>query len=147
MTKSKFETSKESGNHHKLAKLAGKWEGITKTWFEPGKLADESVLKGTMKLVLGGKYVIHEYSGTMQGKPYEGISIYAYDLNEDRFESVNIDSFHTGTFIMMQSGKANSGNFSALGEYRWIVSPEEIQKWGWRTEINIAEDDNVIITT
>ena len=45
-TKSKFETSLESGPHHELLKLVGEWEGTSRTWFEKDVLADESPVSG-----------------------------------------------------------------------------------------------------
>ena len=53
MGTSKLEASLESGMHKKLQSLTGNWEGITKTWFEPGVLADESPVKGAIRPLLG----------------------------------------------------------------------------------------------
>ncbi len=142
---SKFEESLASGKHQWLNKMAGKWEGVTKTWFEPDKLADESPMTGTIKPILGGKFIMHEYNGTMQGKPYEGISIYGYNMSDEKFESVNVDSFHTGTFIMMQQSDEGAEKFAARGNYYWKVSPEEIQTWGWRTELDLQDDDTLVL--
>ena len=89
---------------------------------------------------------MHEYTGSMQGEPFEGISIYGYDLNEDEFQAANINSFHHGTSIMLQSGKYENNKFSALGTYSYKVSPEEIQHWGWRTDLEIIDDNNILIT-
>ncbi len=68
MTKETFETSKVSAAHHQLNQLTGIWEGMTKTYFEPNVLADESPMHGTIKQVLGGRFIIHEYSGSLSGK-------------------------------------------------------------------------------
>ena len=67
----KFEASKTTGAHFRLSKLVGEWEGITKTWFEPDKIADESPMRGSVRLVLGGRFIVHEYKGSMGGKPLE----------------------------------------------------------------------------
>lgn len=146
MAKSKFEESKESGKHSALLKMEGEWEGTAKTWFEPGILADESIMKGSIRPVLNGMFLIHEYSGSMQGKPFEGISIYGYNLNDDKFQCANIDSFHNGTAIMMQNGEEGSGKFSSLGHYNYKVSPDEIQTWGWRTELDQPDNNTLKIT-
>jgi len=61
----KFETSKATGMHFQLSKLVGEWEGTAKTWFEPDKIADESPMRGSMRLVLGGRFIMHEYKGSM----------------------------------------------------------------------------------
>ena len=50
--------SKTSGAHSQLAKLEGRWKGTARTWFEPDKVADESPVSGTMKLILGGQFIM-----------------------------------------------------------------------------------------
>ena len=61
MGTSKLEASLESGMHKKLQSLTGNWEGITKTWFEPGVLADESPVKGAIRPLLGSRFVMHAW--------------------------------------------------------------------------------------
>ena len=51
-----------------LKSLLGVWGGNCKTWFEAGKLADESEVKGTIRPVLDGRFIRHEYEGTMNGE-------------------------------------------------------------------------------
>lgn len=143
----KFEESLASGPHKLLSNMAGEWAGITKTWFEPDKLSDESPMTGKITSVLGGRFVMHEYNGMMQGKPFDGISIYGYDLNEDKFKASNIDSFHNGTNIMLLNGEeGNQTDIKVLGSYSYKVSPEETQHWGWRIEITQPDKDNMILT-
>ncbi len=142
---SKLETSKTSGIHLQLSKLAGNWAGTSKVWFEPGDPVDTAEVTGTMKLIMNGKYILHEYKSAFQGKPLEGIAIYAYNLDLNKYEMAWIDSFHTGTFIMFSEGKRNTDEFKMLGSYAY-VTPETEQHWGWRTEINMTSDDDVVIT-
>ncbi len=141
---SKFETSKSTGNHLWLSKLVGNWKGTTRVWFEPDVLGDESPVEGSMKLVLGDRFILHEYKGTLQGNALEGIALYGYNLTTEKFQSACVDSFHNGTAIMFSEGKKQS-DFSVLGSYAYIT-PETEQYWGWRTEITIPDDDTVIIT-
>ena len=42
-----------------LNSMVGSWEGTCRTWFQPGKLADESSVKGDITPMLGGKFVRH----------------------------------------------------------------------------------------
>jgi len=143
MSKSKFEISKESGVHKKLEALIGNWEGTTKTWFEPGVVADEAPMKGTIKPVLGGRFVMHEYSGSLSGKPFEGVAIYGYDIPNDSFQISWIDSFHMGTSIMLSSGNATENGSSVLGSYG---GPEIPEPWGWRTVTELTDNDTLVIT-
>ena len=143
MTKRTFEDSRQEGGlHHRLGQMAGEWEGTTKTWFEPDKLADESPWRGTIRLVAGGRFVMHEYEGSMQGKPLSGVAIYGYHLDPDRFEMAWVDSFHTGTSIMFFKGKNEGRGYDVLGSYEAPSGPP----WGWRMEIQQPEADRLIIT-
>jgi hypothetical protein len=141
----KFETSKASGAHFQLARLAGEWKGTAKTWFEPDKLGDESPVTGTMKLIMGGRFIMHEYKGSMQGQPLEGLAIYGYHLGLKKFQSAWIDSFHNGSAIMFSESTKGSGEMNVLGSYAY-VTPEMEQHWGWRTQIEIVNDDQLMIT-
>ena len=140
----KFETSKETGAHFQLSRLVGEWEGTTKLWFEPGKLADESPVRGSMRLVLDGRFILHEYKGSQSGKPLEGIAFYGFHLGLNKFQSAWIDSFHTGSAIMFSEGNKGENNISMLGSYAY-VTPEIEQYWGWRTTIEMISDDELLI--
>ena len=143
MNEDKFQVSKESGMHYQLSLLVGEWEGTTKTWFEPGELADESPMQGSIKAILDGRFLIHEYHGSLQGKPFNGIAIIGYSISNEQFECAWIDSFHMGTGIMFSQGTSSNKLFSVLGSYGGKEQPEQ---WGWRTEIEMPERDKIIIT-
>lgn len=140
-----FALSRASGKHFQLSKLVGNWEGITKTWFEPNELADESVIRGTMRLILDGRFILHEYKASLGEKILEGMAIYGYHLDLGIYQSAWIDSFHNGTAIMFSEGQKEQENINMMGSYAY-VTPELVQKWGWRTEIEKNGEDGIIIT-
>lgn len=143
MSKIKFEESLNSGIHQQLAALEGHWKGITKTWFEPDVLADESEMEGTFKPILGGRFMMHEYTGTIQGKPFSGIAIYGYDLPNETYNCAWMDTFHMGTGLMFSTGKNTENGSSVLGSYS---VPEYPVAWQWRTETTLQNPDLLIIT-
>lgn len=138
----KFEESKTNGPHAQLSRLVGDWSGVTRTWFEPDKLADESPMTGTIKPILDGRFVLHEYAGELQGKAFEGLAIYGFDLSENKFQAAWVDSFHMSTAIMLSGGIAGD-RFNVSGTY---FAGEGEPRWGWRTEIDVVDDDNIVIT-
>lgn len=138
----KFSESLESGPHAQLGRLAGEWHGVTRTWFEPDVVADESPMTGTIRHLLGGRFLVHEYSGSLQGKPFDGIAIYGYDLATNKFQSAWADSFHMSTGMMFSEGDPGE-KFSVLGSY---FAGEGEPRWGWRTEIEALDDENIVIT-
>lgn len=138
----KFQESLSSGPHSKLAKFAGEWAGTTKTWFEPDVVADESPMSGKITPILGGRFLLHEYSGSLQGKPFDGLAIFGFDIATNKFQMAWVDSFHMSTGIMFSEGDA-ADKFSAFGTY---YTGPETPRWGWRTEIEQIDDDNIVIT-
>jgi len=139
-----FEESQgEGGHHHWLNRLVGEWEGTTRTWFEPGKLADESPWRGTIRAILGGRFVLHEYEGALDGEPLQGMAIIGYNLGSGKFEMAWVDSFHNGTGIMFSQGNDTDATFAVLGHYG---DPGGGPPWGWRTEIEILDPDRIVIT-
>ena len=141
----KFAASKVSGAHHQLSKLEGHWKGTAKTWFEADVVGDESPVEGTMKLILDGRFIMHEYSGSMAGQDLQGIVIIGYHLALQKYQTAWIDSFHNGTAIMFSESNKASADINVLGSYAY-VTPELEQHWGWRTEINLLNDDELIFT-
>jgi hypothetical protein len=137
-----FETSLQSGIHKELNSFAGSWEGVTKTWFEPEVLADESPMRATIKPVLNGRFIMYEYQGSLEGKPFQGIAIYGYSVSHQKYQCAWVDSFHMGTAIMFSTGKNASGNISVLGAYGAGAGSEE--EWGWRTEMEMRDDQLVV---
>jgi len=141
----KLQSSKTSGAHFQLSRLVGEWEGTTKTWFDPSKLEDESPIRGTMRLILDGLFILHEYKSSFGDKPIVGMAIYGYNLTLQKFQCAWVDSFHNGSAIMFSEGKKGGQDISVLGSYAYIT-PDEEQHWGWRTNLDITSDTEIVIT-
>jgi len=139
----KFDESKVNGFHAKLADLAGMWEGQTTTWFEPDIVADQSPMTGRISLVLDGRFVLHEYTGSVSGEPFEGIAIYGFDLATNKIQSAWVDSFHMSTGIMFSEGDLGD-KFAVTGSYD--AGGPDLPRWGWRTEIDVGNQNNIVIT-
>ncbi len=126
-----------------LKKLIGRWEGDSRTWFEPGNLADESKVIGEFVDVLDGRFVRHTYEGTIQGKPRRGEELVAFNSITKSFQSSWVDDFHMNYAIMFSQGESTERGFKVRGEYEF---GEDQPKWGWRTEYELIDDDHLTIT-
>lgn len=142
MAEDKFKTSLEEGNHHMLNQLAGQWAGNTKVWFEPGKIGDESTYEGSIKPILGGRFMLLEYTGSFMGKPTEGMMWIGYNIAEQKYQSAWIDTGHMGTGIMLSEGD-NGPAFNVLGSYGYLGMEH---RWGWRTTIELKDANTLVIT-
>jgi len=129
--------------HDLLKSLVGSWEGNCRTWFEPGKLADEAKVTGTIRPVLDGRFIRHEYIGTIQGKPRRGDETIAFNSVTQRFQTVWVDDFHMSYAIMFSEGEATERGFVVKGKYD--VGPDT-PAWGWNTVFELTDESHLTIT-
>lgn len=141
----KFENSLKSGPHSLLQKLIGNWEGQNSLWFEPSKLADSSPVKGSISSILGGRFLQYQYKSFVAEQELEGLAIIGFDLNLERFQISWMDTFHNGTAIMASNSERKSNEINVLGSYIYIA-PDAEHQWGWRTIIDLKNDNELIIT-
>lgn len=94
-----------------LKKLMGKWEGSSRTWFEPDKLADESQVSGEFSDVLAGCFVRHTSQGTIQAKPRRGEELIAFNAITKVFQSSWVDDFHMNYAILYSEGESTARGF------------------------------------
>jgi Protein of unknown function (DUF1579) len=126
-----------------LKSLVGSWEGTCHTWFQPGKLADESKIKGKIRPMLDGRFFRHEYEATIQGRPRHGEEIIAFNSIAKRFQISWVDDFHMSDAIMFSEGEATARGVVVKGKYD--VGPGTPQ-WGWKTVFELIDDDHLTIT-
>lgn len=139
-----FDKSMADGPHHFLQQLVGQWAGLTRTWLEPDVLADESAQQGTIRSLLDGRFVLHEYTGAIDNQPLSGLTIIGYNLNSQRFETAWIDAWHMDSAIMFSHSQVTAADqpFSVFSHYPVSQGPP----WGWRSTITIEDADNIILT-
>ena len=134
---------KEAGNMDILKALVGNWEGTCRTWFQPGKLGDESPIKGEFKPLLEGHFVRHTYKGTIKGKPRSGEETIAFNAIDNKFQVSWFDDFHMSYAIMFSEGEKTARGFTVTGRYS--VAPGQTP-WTWKTVFEMADNDHLTIT-
>ena len=131
------------GPEQTLKSLVGTWEGTCRTWLRPGKLADESKVKGEFKPLLGGRFVRHTYVGTMMGKPRSGEETIVFNAPHKKFQVSFFDTFHMNSGLLFSEGKKTVTGFAVKASYSMAPGQEP---WGWRTVYEIVDDDHLTIT-
>jgi len=133
-----------SGSPHQfLRQLVGGWTGMSKLWLEPDTLTDESPVLGSVQLVLDGRFALYLYQGSVEGEIQHGMFTFGYNTTTDQYEVSWVDSFHNNTAIMFCVGSARENGFSVLGSY---PDPTGGPDWGWRTEVELVNQDKLVIT-
>ena len=125
-----------------LKSLVGSWEGTCRTWFMPGKLADESKVKGEIRPILDGRLVRHTYEGTMLGKPRHGEETIVFSSMAKRFQVSWVDDFHMKDGILFSEGEASAKGFTVKGTWGTPTGPP----WGWKTVFEVVDEDHLTIT-
>ncbi len=123
--------------------LTGRWSGVCRTWFEPGKLADESAVQGTYTRLQAGPFLRHAYTGQMQGKPRQGEETLAFNSVTKRYQISWFDDFHMNYALLFSEGESRDRGFSVSGKYAFDASAPE---WGWRTQYVLEDADHLVIT-
>jgi len=139
----RIESEEKTMPNELLKSLVGSWEGTCRTWFEPGKLADESNVKGEIRTMLDGCFFRHTYEATIQGRPRHGEEIIALNSMTKRFQISWMDDFHMNYAIMYSEGEATERGFAVKGKYD--VGPDA-PPWGWKTVFEVIDDDHLTIT-
>ena len=92
------------GEHHDhLAATAGTWDVALKMWMDPSQPEPaESTGTATFSPVMGGRYMVQEYSGDWMGMEFTGRGTTGYDNLRGEYVSTWIDNMSTGVY--MESG-------------------------------------------
>lgn len=139
----KLKQSLKNGAHALLARMAGRWQGTARTWFEPGKLAETSPVRGQIKRVLKGMFAQHSYRGRLMGDPMIGLALIGYSLGEQQWQVAWVDSVHNGTRVMLSVSPSGASPLrpNVLGSYPAPQGPD----WGWRTTLELRGRDRLLL--
>jgi len=86
--------------HEFLGKKAGKWKIAGKMWMQPGAEPIPSESVGEAEMILGGRYLKEEMTGTSMGMPFEGMGITGFDNTSGVVTSIWYDNMGTTTSIL-----------------------------------------------
>lgn len=123
-------------HHARLMALAGSYRGRISTYLDPAAAPEHTEGELQATPLFGGRWLRLEQSGTVMGKPHAGEMLLGFHKDAAQFESCWVDSFHTGSAMMLSTGAARAdGVIAVTGSY--VAGPE---RWGWRTELHLGED-------
>jgi hypothetical protein len=96
--------------------MVGEWDTATTFWLDPKGQPMTSKGHAKFDTTMGGRFVTQEYHGDMDGKPFKGMGLYAYNTVTKEYENTWIDSSSTG--IMLSTGHKNEkGEIVYTGQY------------------------------
>jgi hypothetical protein len=127
------------GEYHKhLEGMIGSWNVAGKFWMAPDAELQESKGTSEMKWMLGGRFVMHEYSGQFQDMPVNGVGYIGYDNMKKQYVSVWLDTMSTAIYTETGECDASAKTFTFKGAYD---DPMTGQKKNTKTVIKVISPD------
>jgi hypothetical protein len=116
-----MELARPGESHRVLDPLVGEFQAVTSSYMEPGAPPETS--EGVMRnrWILGGRFILSEYTGSVLGMPFEGLGLLGYDNSKERFVGTWVDSM--GTLIMPVSEGTLADDGKTITLYREMVDP------------------------
>jgi len=112
-----MELAQPAEHHSHFNNSAGNWDVTGKMWMEPGQPPVETTGTATFEVLLGGRYLKHDYSSSFMSMPFNGIGIAGSDNLKQEHFSIWIDDFSTGTLVSTGSCTDNCSVITEYGEY------------------------------
>jgi hypothetical protein len=89
----------QPGEPHKmLAAMAGDWTLEVKAWMVPGAPPSVSQATCTCKMIMDGRFLQEDVTGTMMNQPFTGMSLTGFDNIKQKYTATWIDNMTTGIF-------------------------------------------------
>ena len=90
--------------HEKLAKLAGDWTSKSTLSF-PGAQAEATEGTSKIMVVMDGRFIQQEDTGTMMGTPFKSAHLMGYNNGSKKYEAVW--TYTLGTSMLMMTGTSD----------------------------------------
>lgn len=136
-----YEKLATPGEPHKLlASLAGSWTTQTKEWMDPQKPPVESTGSSDGKILLDGRFLQQENSGSMHGKPYAGVWTIGYDNLLKRYVSTWIATMGTGIFMMDGTASEDGRTITFTGQHAEVGGGHMTHRAIWKIMDNNTQE-------
>jgi hypothetical protein len=125
--------------HKLLAKMAGSWSTLTRSWMEPGKPPVESLGVCEQRMVLDGRFLQAECSGDMFGTAFTGIGVTGFDNHTQKYVTTWMDSMGTAIYLFEGPAEADGKSFTQKSNYDDPVKgPME-----WRSVCRLVDENHM----
>jgi hypothetical protein len=114
-----MKTAMPGDPHKDLAKRAGTYSTVTKSWTQPGAAPIESKGTARISVILGGRFIQEENDGESMGFPYEGVRVTGYNNAAQKYEAT---WYYTGSTATMNLTGTSKDNGKTIA---WIATFED----------------------
>ena len=104
-------------NHVLLKYFVGKWDVASTMWQFPGNPPETSRNTSESLLIMGGRFLMEKFSGTMMNMPFEGMRIAGYDNIQKKFLTFWIDNTSTAFFLLTGTYDPATKTWTDIGKW------------------------------
>lgn len=119
-----METTQPTLGHQVLEKFVGHWNTELKIWMDPSQPPMVSKGHSEAEMMLGGRFVETDFTGSMMGMPYNGMGIMGYDNNRKLFNSTWVSNMDTGMHVARGALNMDGTILTLIGEMDEPMSGE-----------------------
>src|SRR5262245_16477632 len=134
----KAKEMKPQKEHEALKQFEGRWDVKCK-WMMPGHETQENTGTETSKLTYGGFWLMCDFKGEFDKKPFEGHSMTGYDPQLKKYVTVWIGSHNPGLMTMEGEADSSGQKFTFKGE---CTDPQTGKKATNRVEWELTDKDH-----
>lgn len=143
----KYSTPSE---HHKdFEKYVGTWSATMKMWMAPSAPPVEAPGSAEYTLLLGGRWLMQNFKGTMMGMPFEGLGLSGYDNFREEYVSTWMDNVSTAGIKITGKRNPETGELTMTGPMDEPMTGERdktfkaVEKWLGPDSFVFAAYDNI----
>lgn len=125
--------------HEMMAKFAGSWKTVHKYWMDPA--GEPMTTEGTSNtdMILGGRYQMSKFNGSLMGMPMEGVWMMGFDNVSQEFTAIWIDNMGTGTAIAKGKYDESSKTISMDGSMMDPISKTDMK---FKQYLKLVDDNS-----
>jgi hypothetical protein len=124
-------------NHEFLARLEGEWTFETTLWMDPSMPPMKSAGTATKTMILGGRFLQEEVSGSVMEQPFQGLAVTGFDNVTREFMGTWIDDM--ATTVMYSRGSRTGDELTLNSE---MTDPMSGQPMELRMVTRVVDEDH-----
>ena len=133
-----------SENHDYLKSLVGHWNAKSTMWAFPGTPPSVSQNSSEGSLIMGGRFLMMKYSGTMMGQPFEGLQIAGYDNLQKKYVIFWINNTSTAFYLTTGTLDTSGKVMTETGDWPDLMTGETVKV---RSVTRILSPDEFVYET
>lgn len=141
----KYEAAGTPGPEHKrLNDLVGSWKTSVQSWHAPNSKAEVSQGSANFKMILDGRWLQQEMTGTAMGQKFTGMGLLGYDNVKGKYESIWLDTMSTTLMRAEGSYDESTKTLKDKGSFSSPVTADKTDKF--RSEWQMVSKNKMVFS-